>query len=302
MDINRENLEVLFQDFCVAFTNGFNSGRETTIRDSVAMEVPSTSSSVLHSWLNQIPKIREWLGDRVVNNIESNSFTIANRKFESTIEIPREDIEDDQHGLYRPLATLMGQNAAVHPDELLVDTMVANANWGGDDAAFFSDARTYGANTIDNLSGTALDASEFETAYANMTSYLGHNSEPLAVIPKFLVFGPSNRTTAFDILENDFRATAASDGVAVMNRNRGLVQPIQSARLVGANSAKWFLLGEQAGLRAPVLQKRKDPEFQASRFRDDSDYVFETDKYQMGTRARYAAFLSLPHLAYFGDA
>ena len=300
MDINRANIEVMFQEFKVAFTEGFNSGVERRILDTVAQIVPSTGSSVVHAWLTQNPKMREWIGDRLVNNIESDNMTITNKKYENTIEIPREDIEDDQHGLYTPLARLMGEEAAAHPDELLVNELTADNNWGADAAAFFGTSRTYGSNTISNQTTNALSASTFNTAVQTMQSYLGHADNPLNTRPFALVVGPSNRTTAFDILENDMRATQTSNGVATQNPNKGLVMPVVSSRLVGTYANYWYLLGDVGGVRGVIYQQRDVAEFQSSRMNPNSDYVFQKDKFQMGTRARGRAFLSLPHLIYRG--
>jgi len=302
MDINRANLEVLFQDFKVAFSEGFNAGVESSILDTIAMVMPSTGSSVLHAWLNQIPRMQEWVGDRIVNNIESDNMTITNRKFEATIEIPREDIEDDQHGLYRPLARYLGQNAAAHPDQLCYDALVANSNWA-DGSAFFLNNRTYGSNTIDNLSTSALSETEFESAIETMWSYVGHNNEPLNVRPTVLLVGPSQRDTAWDICQNEFRAIVAADASSYVhgrNRNAGLVTPVVSSRLVGTYASNWYLLGEIAGIKGIVYQQRKVAELQDTRMTDDSDFVFENDKYQMGVRSRGESFLSLPHLIFGG--
>lgn len=299
MDINRANIEALFQDFKVAYTDGFNAGKERSILDTLAIVVPSMAASVVHAWLNQNPRMREWIGDRLVNNIESNNMTIENKKYENTIEIGRDDIEDDQHGLYRPLATLMGAEAAAHPDQLCVDELIDNNNWLADSAAFFGSSRTYGSATIDNHTTDALTDSNFETAYEAMTSYQGHSGDPLNVTPFALLVGPYNRGTAWDICKNDFRGMIAADASTYIqgkNRNLGLVTPVVSKRLTGASKKYWYLLGEVGGIKGIVYQQRKAAEFQGSRMSDDSDFVFETDKYQMGVRARGKAFLSLPHL------
>jgi len=296
MDINRSNLTELFELIELRYTAAF-AQVERTVLDSLAMLLPSTTAVNRHAWLNQIPQVREWLGDRLVQNIESNVGTVTNKKFESTIEMPREDIEDDQWGIYLPLADMMGANVAAHPDESLVDHLVANENWIGDTTSFFNDSRTYGSNTIDNTSTTALDAAEFNTAYQTMTSYLGHNNQPLGVRPTFLLYGPALRNTVFGILNNDF---VAGGSVQVQNVNKGLVTPIMSTRLVGTNANRWFLFGEVAGIKGLAWQDRMQPEFQSSRTQLDSDFVFETDKFQFGTRSRGAPFLTLPHLIWGG--
>jgi len=231
MDINRANMDSLFREYEVSFTDGFNRGNEATIYRNLAMVVPSVTEATVHAWLNQIPQMREWVGDRVVNNLRSNKLTVLNKKFESTVEMPRESIEDDQYGLYTPLIELMGENAAIFPDKEIVDVMVANGDWGGDDDAFFKADRAYGDNTIANYVTTALAEGTLETAVETIASYKGQNDEPLNVRPYAVVVGPSKRTTVFDLLKNDMRATAATDGVSVQNRNKGIVTPYISSRL-----------------------------------------------------------------------
>ncbi len=295
MDINRANIEALFQDFQVAYTDGFNTGQERSILDDIAMVVPSTTAATRHAWLNQLPKMREWIGDRLVNNIESNAMTIENKKYEATEEMERTEIEDDQHGLYRPLAGLMGQGAATYPDELIANELVNDVDWLADGSAFFGTTRKYGSNTISNKSTTTFSSTEFEAARVLMTSYQGHSDEPLNVRPTFLLHGPNTKGTAFDVLENEFRAAGSA---MIKNRNFGLAKPIESSRLVGTAANYVFLFGEIAGIKGAVYQERKKAEFQGSRLRDDSDFVFETDKYQFGARARGRAFLALPHLIF----
>jgi hypothetical protein len=49
------------------------------------MTVPSSSASETLGWLGQFPKMREWLGDRVINSLAMHGWTITNRRFESTV-------------------------------------------------------------------------------------------------------------------------------------------------------------------------------------------------------------------------
>lgn len=309
MDLNRANIEVLFQNFRIEWTDAFNAATEKTIYEQVAMVVPSTGATTLHAWLNQIPIMREWLGDRVVNNVQSNSLVITNRKFESTIEMTREEIEDDLYGMYTPLVRLMAEDAAAHPDRLLVDALVTNDNWAGDatPAPFFGTSRAYGTGTIANYVTTALSKATYETARITMGGYLGHKDQPLMVAPDVLLHGPANEPLAFDLLKNaqgGVAGASGTDGSAVQvsgqNRNFGTARPILSRRLVGTYANYWFLLGTQGGIRGLVYQERKAAEFQNSRLSDNSDFVFQHDKYQMGCRARGAAFKALPHLIYAG--
>ena len=56
--------------------------------------------------------MREWIGDRVINDMKEFSYEIENKLYESTLGIKRTDIEDDSLGQYRTLAQSEGQEVA----------------------------------------------------------------------------------------------------------------------------------------------------------------------------------------------
>jgi len=87
--------------------------------DKVAMKVPSSTSQETYAWLKLLPRFREWLGDRVVQNLGSSDFTLKNKTFENTIGVDRENIEDDQVGVYKPVIEMLAHQAATHPDRLV---------------------------------------------------------------------------------------------------------------------------------------------------------------------------------------
>jgi phage major head subunit gpT-like protein len=117
MQITPSNLGLLKQGFNAAFKGAFTS--VSPMWDKIAMLVPSTSSEEVYAWLGANTKLREWLGERVHQNLKLHGYTIKNKTFEGTVAIPREAIEDDQYGTYTPLVSQMGQDANLHPDELL---------------------------------------------------------------------------------------------------------------------------------------------------------------------------------------
>ncbi len=53
--------------------------------------------------------MREWVGDRVINDMKEFAYAIENKKYEATLGIDRTDIEDDNLGQYRVLAQTQGQ-------------------------------------------------------------------------------------------------------------------------------------------------------------------------------------------------
>jgi len=117
MIINQSNLQLLFTGYRANFQAGFAG--VTPMWSQIATEVPSSTKTEKYGWLGQMPRIREWVGDRVVNNIGAHDYSITNKPFESTIGVPRDDIEDDTYGIYAPLMTEMGRGVAAFPDELV---------------------------------------------------------------------------------------------------------------------------------------------------------------------------------------
>jgi phage major head subunit gpT-like protein len=117
MLINGANIASLFQGFNTSFNKG-QQGAPSRYKE-VAMVVPSTTLETTYGWLGQIPRLREWLGDRYINSLEAHSYAVKNKLFETSIQVKRTDIEDDQFGIYGPLMEEIGRAAGDHPDELI---------------------------------------------------------------------------------------------------------------------------------------------------------------------------------------
>ena len=61
--------------------------------------------------MGKVPRLREWIGDRQIHNLAAHSWTIVNKDWEATIEVDRNDIEDDRLGLYNIQAKQAGESA-----------------------------------------------------------------------------------------------------------------------------------------------------------------------------------------------
>ena len=116
MIINAQNLELAYKGFSAKYNEGKLAAPSHWSK--IAMKMPSSSRDENYSWLGAFPNLRKWIGQRHVKNLKAHGFTILNEKFESTIEVNRDDIADDKIGIYGPLFSEMGGVAARHPDEL----------------------------------------------------------------------------------------------------------------------------------------------------------------------------------------
>lgn len=117
MEISAQNLTALFTGFDVVFQRGFD--KPPSYYEGVCTIVRSSSRQTTYPWLGRTTRFREWLGDRVVQALEAHAYTIANKNFEDTVSIDRNDIEDDSYGVYEPIIEQLGWDTKVHPDMLL---------------------------------------------------------------------------------------------------------------------------------------------------------------------------------------
>src|SRR4030043_327685 len=74
--------------------------RACTVR--VAMTVPANTRIMDYKFLLDFPMVREWIGDRQISSLEPKAFQVETKDWEATIEVDRNDIEDDQLGFYNP--------------------------------------------------------------------------------------------------------------------------------------------------------------------------------------------------------
>jgi len=159
--INAGNLAILKRAFHAAFKKGF--GNPVSLWQKVATLCPSSTRTNDYGWLGKIPGMREWIGDRQVNNLKLHSYSIKNKSFESTIGVDRDDIDDDQYGQYTPMMEMLGQNAADHPDELVFALLAAGFETPCYDGQYFFDT-----------DHPVIDADGNETSVSNMQAGTGN--------------------------------------------------------------------------------------------------------------------------------
>ena len=137
MDLNNNNLNTLFTGFKAAFNKGFEGA--PSAYKNVAMTVPSSTAEEEYGWLGTFPKMREWLGDRVVHGLKAHGYKIKNKNFEETISVSRNNIEDDQYGIFGPMFSELGKAAAELPDELIFGLLAAGFATACYDGQYFFD-------------------------------------------------------------------------------------------------------------------------------------------------------------------
>lgn len=157
MIVNSGNLQLLNRAYSAAFNEGF--GQAPADHDVLTMDVPSMTAVQEYGWLGQFPGLTEWVGERVLKGIAEHGYVLRNRKFESTVEVGRDAIEDDQHGVYTPLMREMGRAAAAHPCELVFEALLAGFWTTCYDGQYLLDSdHPVGAGTVSNVGGAPVRA------------------------------------------------------------------------------------------------------------------------------------------------
>lgn len=152
--ITRQLLADAFTGFKTSFRSGFKG--VTPSWSQIATLVPSTAAEEKYTWLGSWPGIREWIGDRQIKELVAHGYSIANKDFESTIKVPRNNFEDDQLGIFTPMFESMGQAVAAFPDQLVYALLAAGfASKCYDGQPFFDDEHPMGAGVATNMQAGA---------------------------------------------------------------------------------------------------------------------------------------------------
>lgn len=105
----------------------------------IAKLVKSSGKSNTYEWLSQFPAFREWVGARQHKAFKENAYTVVNRKFESTVDVQRTDIEDDNIGQYGTIAESAGQSATDLKNDLVFQAISDGFNSPCYDGQYFFD-------------------------------------------------------------------------------------------------------------------------------------------------------------------
>jgi phage major head subunit gpT-like protein len=125
MLVNASNLDSLRVGFKTSFMNGLGTAPSQYLR--VATVVPASTKEQKYGWLGKIPRVREWIGQRAVQNLEQHDYAIKEKPWELTIAVNRDDIETDNLGIYSPLFQMMGESTGSQWEQLVWD--LAKNGW-----------------------------------------------------------------------------------------------------------------------------------------------------------------------------
>lgn len=286
MIINAASLKAINEGFSKVFADQLKTAPSDYAK--VATEIKSKTITQNYGWLGDMPKMREWVGDRVLKDIEAHTYAITRKKWEATIEVDREDIEFDNLGIVKPRIQQMAVVAKAHYDELVFPLLEANGLCY-DGANFFATDHGVGGETMSNLGDKVLNRTNFLAYRAEMRALTNDEGQPLHIVPNLLVVPPTLESAARELLVKETLATGES------NDTKGMCDYIVADWLI--DDTAWYLLDTRKPLKPLILQKLEDIKFTAMN-KDEDENVFMRDKYRYGVRSRDNAGYGLWQLAF----
>lgn len=292
MLINQQNLQALQTSYSAAFNKPLQEARKDYER--IATTIPSSSKYNSYNWMGQIPGIREWIGEREIQNLDNYQYLIANKSFEMTVGVPREDIEDDNFGVYTPMMTMMGEQTADFPNTLVFGSMKKGFQEKCfDGKPFFATDHPVGKETYSNKGTAELSEESYTAARTAMMSIKGDNGKPLNIIPDLLVVSPKNEHKARLILKAD-----QINGTT--NVLKDTADLLVRTELAGASESTWYLLCTKRFLKPFIFQQRKKFKFVSMNKEDDTN-VFMRKEYLYGVDGRCNAGYGFWQMAFGSD-
>lgn len=268
--------------------------------NQVAMEVPSNGKSNTYAWIDKFPKMRKWVGDKVVKQLSAHAYTIVNDDFEATVEVDRNDIEDDEVGIYKPQAEMAGESSKQWADELVYTTLTNGfTEKCYDGNTFYADNHAVGEGKSKKLVSNRLNAplkidtlaeakASYGVARTMIRSVKDEEGRPLNLTPNLLVVPPALEDTANALMTTD----RLEDGK--VNPYKGTAKVLVVGWL--KTDTEWHLLDARKSIKPIVFQPRKKPVF-VKQTDTSSEAVFMRKKFKFGAEARGAAGYGLWQMA-----
>ena len=264
----------------------------TTYYQDLATRIQSSADTETYKWLGSVPRMREWGTGRVARGLSTESYSVENLKYESTLEVDRDEIADDKTGQIRIRIGELAARAATHKDFLIAQLLINGETAGFnsyDGVSFFNDAHVSGASgSQDNkLTSTITDpdnptTEEFKNALnaaiAAMLGFKDNLGDPMSI---------SATGLACIVPTSMYMRALEAVSATVVSSTSNVLQG--AARIIAfpwlTDLSKWYLVKTDGVIRPFIFQDREPVEFTA--LTEESDEGFRREKFLYGVRARY---------------
>jgi len=300
MLINKENLVGVFINLKTTFNKAFDAAESQW--QKTAMLVPSGSSQNNYDWLDRFPRMRKWIGEKVVKALKANSYTIVNDDWEATVAVRRNDIEDDNLGIYAPMAQDAGYSAKTLADEIVAD--LKNNAFASTcyDGQYFYDTD----HPVGNGAGGTVSVSNKGTAALSCATQTAAKAS-LGAARKAIGNMTDNEGRKLGLVADTLEVPVALQEVGHTlcnadklddnspNPYKGTLKLLVNPRL--SSDTAWFVHVTSRPVKPFIYQERKKPVF-VQQINPESEGVFNLGEYKYGAEARAAGGYSFWQMSY----
>lgn len=303
-------LSAITTGYSVQFREGLTSMSRQLNWMQFATEETSTDATTVYPIKGRSAAMREWVGDRLLREGQVYGYSLTNKKFEDTVKVKVDDVEDDKWGLYNTQIRDLGEACGRLPWEQLATAIINGGSKTCYDGEYFFDTdhpqdpfgsvTTTWANLLTSTSLTAANVATTRTAMRVVKDAYG---VILGVTPTHLVVPSALEKTAEEIVGAQalliHRAgTSTSDtSSAPSNVLRGQLGIIVMPELDASSSTTWYMADLSKALKPLMWQWRARPVFQQITDQN-AEYVVRNDEFVFGAKARGAAGYVLPQLMF----
>ena len=169
----------------------------------------SNQESETYKWLGMAPAMREWVGGRQAKGFRENGITIANKRYEATLEVLLDEMRRDKTGQVMVRVAELAQRTNAHWAKLLSTLLIAGESAVCYDGQFFFDTDHAEGDSgtqdndlsVDIAVTSAPTAGEMEGAILRLTQailgFKDDQGEPMNEEARsFLVMVPVNMMSA----------------------------------------------------------------------------------------------------------
>lgn len=248
-------LEAMYTNFNILFLQG--RGSASPVVGEIATVRTSTTEEEGFIIPGQLGRLRKWIGERVVNNLNAQLVKVKAEDYEYTVGVERNHILDDKLGIYEPMIRDMGTQAGYLWDDLATDALLAGHTSLSYDGQFFFDTDhpldpTNPASAVQSnlFAGRPLNEDNYAFVRSQGALLRGPDGRSLRARYNKLVVGPQLEVAARRLVEVA-RGDSGADNVL-----RGSASVTVLPEITGTD---WYLLDTTNAIRPLIVIKRQEP-------------------------------------------
>lgn len=266
-----------------------------------SMKFDSDQASEDYKWLGMAPAMREWIGGRQAKGFRESGITIANKKFEATMEVQVDEIRRDKTGQVMLRVGEMVDRTTEHWAKLLSTLILGGKTaYCYDSQYFFDDDHSEGDSgtqknllasgdyaTLNISSATAPTVAEFEAALMDMITHMlsikDDQGEPMnANARAFLLMVPLTFLgAAIGAVYNEVIGSSNDNRIKKLTDRGFTIEVVANPRITWTSE---FVLFRTDARTAPFIRQEEEA-VKISAIAEGSEEEFKNDRHLYGVKA-----------------